>query len=232
MRILLAGQKSFGAAVFEMLLKTGRKVEWVTAPLAGDALTARALRAGFDIIPPGGINNGGLPRGVDLIIAAHSHDYISARTRLGARLGAIGYHPSLLPLHRGKDAVRWAVKMGDRITGGSVYWLRDTVDGGPLAAQAWCFIRPGDDATELWRRDLFPMGVALIDKVLSDIEAGVLIMEPQDEALATWEPSWERPPLFRPDLLRIGHVEGFKVVCSPGAAGRQTPGHSKARRAE
>lgn len=218
LKILLAGQKSFGAAVFEMLLKTGTPAEWVTSPLGDDALTRSALRAGLDIIPPGGINDGGLPGGVDLIIAAHSHDFIGAAARRGARIGAIGYHPSLLPLHRGRDAVRWAIKMGDRVTGGSVYWLDDNVDGGPLAAQAWCFIRPGDTAGVLWRRDLFPMGLALFDKVLRDIEAGRLVMEPQDEALATWEPSWDRPPLYRPGLLRIGSVPGFEVISRKGAA--------------
>lgn len=212
MKILLAGQKYFGAAIFEMLINTGRKVEWVTSPYGPDALTSKAIQAGIDIIPPGGINSGGLPKGVDLIIAAHSHDFINSQARQASRIGAIGYHPSLLPLHRGKDAVRWAIKMGDRVTGGSVYWLDDNIDGGPLAAQAWCFIRPGDTATELWRRDLFPMGVALIDKTLKDIEAGRLIMEPQDETLATWEPSWERPPLYRPGLLKIGYIPGYKVI--------------------
>jgi len=212
MKILLAGQKSFGAAVMKMLMATGRDVGWVTSPPGADALTSLALRKGFDIIPPGLINHGQMPAGVDLIIAAHSHDFISARTRQSARIGAIGYHPSLLPIHRGKDAVRWAVKMGDRITGGSVYWLDDNVDSGPLAAQAWCFIRPGDTATELWRRDLFPMGVALLDKVVRDIENGQLVMEPQDESLATWEPSWGRSPLYRPGLLKIGCIPGFNVI--------------------
>jgi len=43
------------------------------------------------------------------------------RTRARARVAAIGYHPSLLPLHRGRDALRWTIRDGDRVTGGSVY---------------------------------------------------------------------------------------------------------------
>ena len=42
--------------------------------------------------------------------------------------------------------------MGDRVTGGSVYWLTKGVDCGPVAAQDWCFVRPDDDPESLWRR--------------------------------------------------------------------------------
>ncbi len=35
----------------------------------------------------------------------------------------------------------------------------------------------------------------------------------QVETLATWEPSWEREPLFRPDLPRIGAPPvGYTVI--------------------
>jgi hypothetical protein len=33
--------------------------------------------------------------------------------------------------------------MGDAVTGGTVYWLNDAVDGGPIAAQEHVFIVPG-----------------------------------------------------------------------------------------
>ena len=49
--------------------------------------------------------------------AAHSHDFIGRKTRALSRLGALGYHPSLLPLHRGRDAIRWAVHMRVRCLG-------------------------------------------------------------------------------------------------------------------
>ena len=41
--------------------------------------------------------------------------------------------------------------MGDAITGGTVYWMDDGADTGPIAAQDWCHIQPGDDAKKLWR---------------------------------------------------------------------------------
>jgi methionyl-tRNA formyltransferase len=213
MKIFIAGQKAFGAAAFELSRARGHDVVGVCAPThrrggtaapLPDRLRQAAEGAAVPWLPAGQLNAETLPDSVDLIVAAHSHDFIGRRTRLRARLGGIGYHPSLLPLHRGRDAIQWALKMGDRVTGGSIYWLSDNTDGGDIAAQDWCFIRRSDDAEELWRRELFPLGLRLLERVLADLERGVVIAVPQDESLATWEPSWERPPLHRPDLLMPG----------------------------
>ena len=111
--------------------------------------------------------------------------------------------------------------MGDPVTGGTVYWLTDTIDAGPIAAQDYCFVRPGDTAELLWRRDLFPMGVRLFRQALKDLAAGRLYSVPQDEEVATWEPSWERPPLYRPDLPMLGTgLEDFSVIRAGSVPGR------------
>lgn len=245
MRVYLCGQKHFGAEAFKALRSAGHEVVGVSSPPWAnerlsrlsetgerpDRLRSAADLAGVPWRSSGGLTAATLPDGVDLIIAAHSHDFVGARTRAKARLGAIGYHPSLLPLHRGRDAVRWAVRMGDRVTGGSVYWLTDAVDGGPIAAQDWCFVRPDDTAESLWRRDLAPMGVRLLLAVVGDLQAGVAVMVPQDEGLATWEPSLSSPPLFRPELPAIGRREGVRVIADAEgarghAAGRGSGGGS------
>jgi methionyl-tRNA formyltransferase len=177
-----------------------------------DRLYKFAALDGAGVIP-GNLRADILPANVDLIIAAHSWDFISQKTLNRTKLGAIGYHPSLLPRHRGRDAVRWALHMGDPITGGTVYWFNQNVDGGAIAAQDWCWIRPEDTAQSLWFDKLQPLGLRLFEKVLTDISGGRLVKTPQDESLATWEPSWERPPIMRPDLLQIGAaLQGYEVV--------------------
>ncbi|MBI9077466.1 MAG: hypothetical protein JEZ02_18815 [Desulfatibacillum sp.] len=177
-----------------------------------DRLCREATNKGLPVIPAGGLNASTLPEGLDLIVAAHCHDFISPASMQKTKLGAIGYHPSLLPLRRGRDAVYLAIRLGDPVTGGTVYWLNGRVDGGPVAAQGYVFIRPGDTSFDLWTRDLLPMGVMLFRRVIRDLINGVIVSVPQDERLATWEPSVGRPPLFRPDLPMIGHgPEGFTV---------------------
>ena len=220
MKLYLCGQRAFGRAVLEMCLAEGHQVVSVSAPLSSqrhedrpDRLREAAVVAGIPVLPSGMLTADKLPAGVDVILAAHSHDFVGRKTRLRSRLGAIGYHPSLLPLHRGRDAVRWTIRDGDRVAGGSIYWLSDTVDAGDLAAQDWCFVSPGETTESLWREKLFPMGVSLFRQALSDLARGVLVSVPQDHDLATWEPSWDRPPLRRPDLLMIGQgMDGMRVV--------------------
>ncbi len=205
MNILIAGQKWFGAEVFRALRDfPGVFVAAVCAPTDGDKLAGQAALYGVPIIAAGGLNAASMPAGIDLIVAAHSHDFIGQATRLRAKWGGIGYHPSLLPMHRGRDAVRWAIRMGERVTGGSVYRLSNRMDGGDVLAQRHVFIRPDDTAEELWRRELAPLGVELIAQTVSAFaREGYVHGSEQDEAIATWEPSIDRPPAFRPDLLMI-----------------------------
>lgn len=222
MKIFLCGQKYFGWLVFNLLRDLKHEIVGVAAPVKHGSEPDRLWRAATNldvpvVIPGGTLTVDNLPEGVDLIICAHSYDFVGLKTLAKAKLGGIGYHPSLLPLHRGRDAVRWTIKMGDRITGGTVYWLNKTVDGGPVAAQEWCFVRPEWDATQLWREKLQGMGIRLIAKTLSDIQSGRIVAIPQEKGLATWEPSMDTQPIFRPDLPRIGAIEGYEVIASKEA---------------
>lgn len=227
MRVYLSGQKTFGAAVLELLVHRGETVVGVSSPAWRDAelpgpfgpagetrdpLAVFAERRGIPWTEASQLRAERLPEDVDLIVAAHSHAFLGRRTRNRARFGAVGYHPSLLPRHRGRDAIRWALHMGDPITGGTVFWLTDSVDAGPIAAQDWTFIQADDTPSSLWSRELFPMGLRLLDKLLRDLHAGRMVRVPQDEAVATWEPSWSRPPLFRPELPQIGPAPGGLMV--------------------
>jgi methionyl-tRNA formyltransferase len=225
MNLYLCGQRAFGRAVLEMCLAEGHTVVGVSAPMSSqraedraDRLRLSAEEAGIPVLLPGLLSAESLPAGVDVILAAHSHDFIGRKTRLRARMGAIGYHPSLLPLHRGRDAVRWTIRDGDKITGGSIYWLSDTVDAGDLAAQDWCFVDPDDTVESLWREKLFPLGVKLFKRALADLQRGTVVAVSQEHHMATWEPSWDRQPLRRPDLLMIGQgMDGMRVVRESGA---------------
>ena len=197
MRVMLIGQKWLGAGVLDLLLEKGHDVASVAAP-AGDRLHCAAVAAGVPVADPGRVLAASwVPPGSELIVAAHSHSFITGGARRSARFGAIGYHPSLLPRHRGRDAVRWTIHMRDQIAGGSVYWMDDRADGGPIAAQDWCHVREGDTPESLWRRELGPMGLRLLSRVVDDVAAGRMVRTPQEEGLATWEPAFDRPSLSR-----------------------------------
>jgi len=213
MRLVISGQKRFGRDVLELVLKLGHEVVAVSSPaIEEDRLRIGAANHRLPWIDAAGFNASTMPDGCDLILAAHCHSFLGDKTRAKAELGALGFHPSLLPLHRGRSAIEWALRFGERITGGSLYWLTDVVDGGPVAAQDWCFIQPGDTARDLWARELAPMGARLFARALADLERGVCVKIPQDQELVSWEPAIENVPrLWRPDLPLLGAAR-YQVV--------------------
>lgn len=191
MRVMIVGQKYFGAEVLKMCLARGDDVAAVCAPRVDDRLAAAAVDAGVPLCQvPRRLDASWVPEELDVILCAHAHVFVTREARLKARLGALGYHPSLLPRHRGRDAVVWAVHMRELVTGGSVYWLDDGADTGDIAAQDWCWIKPEDSAEALWRRELAPMGLRLLGAVLGQLDMGGMPRKAQDGALATWEPAW------------------------------------------
>lgn len=190
LRVAVAGQKRLGASVLALVLERGHRAIAFPPEDPTDALRTAAEAAGVPTAPMWSF-----PDQVDLILAAHCHEFIPPYARNMARIGTFGYHPSLLPLHRGRDAIQWALRFRDRVTGGTVYWMDDGADTGPVAYQDLVFIRPEDTPLSLWIGQLFPMGLRLFGRLLDDVSAGRQIPSvPQDDALATWEPAIGRPP--------------------------------------
>lgn len=165
-----------------------------------------ALAAGYSIIPAGSLRADVMPAGVDLGITAHSFDYVGRATRYRARLGWLGYHPSLLPRHRGRSAIEWALRFGDPVTGGTLFWLNSGIDRGDIAYQDWVWLDRDKTAREVWRDDLLPLGLRLYDEAFRDISAGVIRRRPQVELakFSTFEPGLDTVrDVFRPDLLLL-----------------------------
>ncbi|HET9762342.1 MAG TPA: formyltransferase family protein [Casimicrobiaceae bacterium] len=192
MKCTLAGSRYFGAKIFELLRADGTDIAAVVAPAEDDRLAVAAKAAGVPVhvlADPKIVPGEAIPAGTDLIVAAHTHARVSREALARSRLGGIGYHPSLLPRHRGIAAVEWTIQEGDPIAGGTVYHLADTMDAGAIAAQDWCFVLKGETARELWERALAPMGFELLRQVVRHArQHGELPAKPQDERFATKAP--------------------------------------------
>lgn len=192
MRITLVGSRHFGVATLEMLRTHGVEIARVVVADANDRLAAAAKAAGLEVVvqaDPRLVTASEIAPRTDLIITAHSHARVGREALAAARLGGVGYHPSLLPRHRGIAAVEWTIKEGDPIAGGSIYHLAERMDAGAIAAQDWCFVKKGETARELWERALAPLGLQLLARVIDEAKAtGRLRAEPQDEQFATSAP--------------------------------------------
>jgi methionyl-tRNA formyltransferase len=193
MRITLVGSRHFGVTTLQMLRQQGVDVVRVVVADGEDRLAESARTAGIEVAVqanPKLVVASEIAPATDLIVTAHSHARISKEALAAARLGGIGYHPSLLPRHRGIAAVEWTIRAKDPIAGGTVYHLADRMDAGAIAAQDWCFVGKDETARQLWERALAPMGQKLLAEVIDYAKThGALPARPQEEQFATDAPA-------------------------------------------
>lgn len=193
MRITLVGSRHFGVTTLEMLRRRAVDVVRVVVADDEDRLAAASRAARIEVVVqanPKLVVASEIADDTDLIVTAHSHARISKEALAKARFGGIGYHPSLLPRHRGIAAVEWTIRAKDPIAGGTVYHLADRMDAGAIAAQDWCFVGKDETARQLWERALAPMGLRLLGEVIDHAKTnGTLPAKPQDEQFATNAPS-------------------------------------------
>lgn len=211
LRVFISGQKYFGDLVLRMCIELPFvEVVGVAAPLGDKYVAKTAATHNIPIIAAGTLKESNFPDNVDLGITAHSFDYIGTRTRYKAKIGWIGYHPSLLPRHRGRSSIEWAVRMRDAITGGTVFWLNAGIDRGDIAYQDFCFIdpklfgiEPRKAARILWEHKLQEIGLRLLKQAVTDISNGIILKRPQAKQYSTFEPSTDVNDIYKPDLLML-----------------------------
>lgn len=209
--VFISGQKYFGQLVLlEMIRLPFVNVVGVCCPLGDKYIGQSAATHGIPIIISGSLNVDTLPEGVDLGITAHSFDYIGRLTRYKPKFGWIGYHPSLLPRHRGRSSIEWAIKMGDFITGGTTFWLNGGIDRGDIIEQEIVWIDKSLQTMDikkaariLWEHHLQEIGVRLISRAVSYAHNGEIKRVPQDKRFSTFEPCIDAKDIYRPDALML-----------------------------
>lgn len=211
LRVFISGQKYFGEQVLALCNKLDFiEIVGVCSPLDDKYVAKMARTFEIPIVAAGTLNADTMPDNVDIGITAHSFDYIGKKTRYKANIGWIGYHPSLLPIHRGRSSIEWAVRMRDAVTGGTVFWLNSGIDRGDIANQDICFIDPKLYAMDsrkaaklLWEHELQEMGLRLLKMTLTDISNGIITKKPQKKEYSTFEPNTDVKDVYKPDLLML-----------------------------
>lgn len=211
LNVFISGQKYFGSLILHEMIKNPRvNVVGVCTPFGDRHVGKMAYTHEIPIIPAGSLSGDTMPSGVDIGITAHSFDYIGKATRYKPAMGWIGYHPSLLPRHRGRSSIEWAIKMRDFLTGGTTFWLNSGIDRGDIIEQEIVWIDPKmynmdikKAARLLWEHELQDIGVRLINKTINDIINGTVKRRAQDNRFSTFEPSLDVKDIFRPDALML-----------------------------
>lgn len=197
MRIVVIGQAPFGAKTLEALLDAGEDVIAAYAPqdrgAKPDPLKEAALKRGIPVFQPKTYKsdqafNEFTALKPDLVVLAFVTDIVPNRYFEAASQGAICYHPSILPRHRGASAINWAITMGDTRTGLTIFWPDQGIDTGPILLQKEIAIGPNDTAGSLYFDHLFPMGIEAIVESVKLIESGRAPKITQSDEGATYEP--------------------------------------------
>ena len=108
----------------------------------------------------------------------------SADVLAAPKQGALGIHPTLLPMGRGRAAIPWAILKGLDRTGVTLFKLDAGVDTGPIVDQVEIPLSASSDAGELYKL-VDQAHVNLMKKVVPALMAGTLVLKPQDDSLAT-----------------------------------------------
>lgn len=104
------------------------------------------------------------------------------------RLGCIGSHPALLPEHRGRHPITWALVEGLTESGLTFFYLDEAVDSGDILWQRPFPIALEHDAASVYRK-IEDLAKTAIREFLPRLADGTAPREPQDHSRATY---WRR----------------------------------------
>jgi methionyl-tRNA formyltransferase len=105
------------------------------------------------------------------------------------RDGVFGMHPTLLPRHRGRAAIPWAILSGLAKTGVTLFQIADgTADSGPIVGQVEVPITPDETATTLYDK-VTAAHLELVRECVPNLLDGTAERTPQDTRRAS---SWPK----------------------------------------
>ena len=230
MRIVIFGQAAFGRDVFNQLTEAGEEVVGISTPRPGsrpDPLFEAATEAGIPVIETRDLRKDEpfqryLEWKPELLVFAFVTDIVRKRVLDAATHGAIQYHPSMLPKHRGRAAMNWPIISGSPTTGMSIFWVDEGIDTGPILSQQEVEIGPEDTVGSLYFDKLYPIGVqGLVDGV-RQVREGTAPKIEQDHSQASYEPPCG-PEHAKIDFMKPGPVV-YNLIrgCDPqpGASAR------------
>lgn len=104
------------------------------------------------------------------------------------RFGALIFHPSLLPMHRGGDAIKAAFRKGAYYSGLTWFWLSGgKVDSGDIAIQSAIKITAQDTPKTYYEDKLIPEAVRTLSVLLNELDKGFVRRLPQVLSNGTFE---------------------------------------------
>ena len=203
MRIAIIGQQDFGKATLEAFLSRGDTVAAVfCAPEKGrpDPLRVAAEERGvpvhqFPKLTDPAALEAMRQANAEVGVMAYVTQFVPQDFCNIPKFGTIQFHPSLLPLHRGRTE-----------TGFSIFRPTDGLDEGPVLLTRAVRIEPEDTLGSLYFGKIFPMGVAALVEVAEKVVAGTA------PAIAQYEPNAGYEGIVREAETRINWANHVDII--------------------
>jgi methionyl-tRNA formyltransferase len=96
-------------------------------------------------------------------------------------LGVVGFHPTALPLNRGRHPIIWALVLGLEETASTFFFLNEKADCGDIISQRKVSISPTDNATSLYKK-ITSVALVQLKDFLPTLGEGKSQRIPQSEA--------------------------------------------------
>lgn len=100
-------------------------------------------------------------------------------------LGAVGYHPTLLPKNRGRHPIIWSLVLGLKETGSTFFYLSDSPDSGDIISQEKVLIDKNEDANTLYKK-LLSVGEKQVINITNQIMNGTAKALKQNDNVANY----------------------------------------------
>lgn len=224
MRIVFMGTPDFALPSLEILLREGYDVRAVvTVPdkpsgrgqrLASSVIKQCAERHAIPVLQPENLREPAFlsalqAAGADLFVIV-AFRILPAEVFRMAKLGAFNLHASLLPKFRGAAPINWAIIRGERESGVTTFFLKETVDTGNIILQARVPIGPNMTAGEL-HDSLAEVGAEIVLHTVRLIETGKAVTKEQESTFATPAPKiykedcridWTKPAVEIHNFIR------------------------------
>lgn len=111
------------------------------------------------------------PFGTELIVLAGFMKVLGHTFLSGYKGKIINIHPSLLPAFKGVDAQGQAFDYGVKVSGCTVHFVDETLDGGPIILQQPVF-RQDDDTKETFKARILEQEHILLSKAITIVTTG------------------------------------------------------------
>jgi len=127
-----------------------------------------------------------------------------------ARMGVVGFHPTLLPKNRGRHPIIWVLVLGLKKTGSTFFFMDEGADSGDILDQKEVLIRLDDDAKILYNR-IIKIAEKQIEDFLPKLQTNTYTRTPQNHSEATY---WRKRTKEdgRIDFIKMNAKEIYNLI--------------------